>query len=328
MQSLGDHRRPGRWLDVGRNRSRVLSLAIRYRARRGAAGPTISPRAGGATPYVGSAHAPRYSLPCYGLGNQYESASRTCACDTCATSRCVGPRRSDAAPGSLECTHSVHPDRRCCCRYPRSSPREAAARGLVRAGSHHADTPRATIGGLGGTTAGRLHRISVRARRTNHQGRPGPRRYDTPHPDRVAQGERPGIRVDGRLLRSTRLRRAGSGRATRAGTDCDAARHASTGASDGNPRAGGRRSRAQSRTFGTVNYAPETLEGWYALHQIFRTAAAVLACPAEGGWTAAAPLIGSRADVMLIHFRPTLDAIGAAQRRLGNEPFVDRSTLV
>jgi len=93
-----------------------------------------------------------------------------------------------------------------------------------------------------------------------------------------------------------------------------------------------------------VNYAPETLEGWYALHQIFRTPAAVLAdveacagisralaelaCPAEGGWTAAAPLIGSRADVMLIHFRPTLDAIGAAQRRLGNEPFVDRSTLV
>jgi len=93
-----------------------------------------------------------------------------------------------------------------------------------------------------------------------------------------------------------------------------------------------------------VNYAPETLEGWYALHQIFRTPAAVLgdagaragmsraladlACPAEGGWTAAAPLIGSRADVMLVHFRPTLDAIGAAQRRLGSEPFVERSTLV
>lgn len=93
-----------------------------------------------------------------------------------------------------------------------------------------------------------------------------------------------------------------------------------------------------------MNHAPETLEGWYALHQIFRIPAAVLAdssardgmsgalaelaCPAEGGWTAAAPLIGSRGDVMLIHFRPTLDAIGQAQRRLGTEPFVERSALV
>ncbi|HEV2179922.1 MAG TPA: chlorite dismutase family protein [Gemmatimonadaceae bacterium] len=93
-----------------------------------------------------------------------------------------------------------------------------------------------------------------------------------------------------------------------------------------------------------MNYAPETLEGWYALHQIFRVPPAVrddsaardgmsralaeLACPAEGGWTAAASLIGSRADVMVIHFRPTLDAIGHAQRRLGTEPCIDRSALV
>lgn len=93
-----------------------------------------------------------------------------------------------------------------------------------------------------------------------------------------------------------------------------------------------------------MNYAPETLEGWYALHQIFRVPAPVLAdaaardgmsralaelaCPAEGGWTAAAPLVGSRADVMIIHFRPTLDAIGDAQRRFGSEPFVERSALV
>ncbi len=93
-----------------------------------------------------------------------------------------------------------------------------------------------------------------------------------------------------------------------------------------------------------MNYAPETLEGWYALHQIFRIPAAILAdsaardgmsralaelaCPAEGGWTAAAPLIGSRADVMIVHFRPTLDAIGQAQRRLGSEAFVERSALV
>ena len=93
-----------------------------------------------------------------------------------------------------------------------------------------------------------------------------------------------------------------------------------------------------------MNDAPETLEGWYALHQIFRIPAAVLAdaagrdgmsralaelaCPAEGGWTAAAPLIGSRADVVIIHFRPTLDAIGRAQRRLGSEGCIERSTLV
>jgi hydrogen peroxide-dependent heme synthase len=41
--------------------------------------------------------------------------------------------------------------------------------------------------------------------------------------------------------------------------------------------------------------------------------------PAEGGWSAVVGLIGSRADVMFVHFRPTLDALGAAERRLGRE---------
>ena len=93
-----------------------------------------------------------------------------------------------------------------------------------------------------------------------------------------------------------------------------------------------------------MNYAPETLEGWYALHQIFRVPPALfadfatrdgiaralteLACPPEGGWTAAAPLFGSRGDVMIFHFRPTLDAIGEVQRRLAREAFVERSPLV
>lgn len=93
-----------------------------------------------------------------------------------------------------------------------------------------------------------------------------------------------------------------------------------------------------------MNYAPETLEGWYALHQIYRVPASLsvdvaardgmsraladLACPAEGGWTAAASLVGSRADVMLVHFRPTLDDIGRVQRRLGSEAVVERSSLV
>ena len=85
-------------------------------------------------------------------------------------------------------------------------------------------------------------------------------------------------------------------------------------------------------------HPPETTEGWYALHQVFtwnrlalrsisgehrlvlrpqaeRTLTA-LAAPAAGGWSAVVPLIGSRADVMFVHFRPTLDDIGQAQQEL------------
>jgi peroxiredoxin len=89
----------------------------------------------------------------------------------------------------------------------------------------------------------------------------------------------------------------------------------------------------------TNAYPAETVEGWYALHQMFgvdrgalramgqdrlgvavRAATATLdtlATPAEGGWSAVVPLVGSRADVMLVHLRPTLDALGAIQPRLG-----------
>ena len=83
-------------------------------------------------------------------------------------------------------------------------------------------------------------------------------------------------------------------------------------------------------------YPAESVEGWYALHQIFSldrpglralpqaqrdamrqeagTVLADLASPASGGWTRVVPLTGSRADVMLVHFRPTFDELGAAQR--------------
>lgn len=93
-----------------------------------------------------------------------------------------------------------------------------------------------------------------------------------------------------------------------------------------------------------MTHAPETLEGWYAVHQIYRmpndgladaatraSAAAALgelACPGEGGWSAVAPLIGSRADLLVMHFRPTLDAVGQAQRRLAAEPMFVRAPLV
>lgn len=88
----------------------------------------------------------------------------------------------------------------------------------------------------------------------------------------------------------------------------------------------------------STSHPPETTEGWYAFHQVLRwnrmqlrstdpgrlaaarkTAGSTLAsmtAPRAGGWTAVVPLIGSRADVMLVHFRPTLDDIGEAQRSL------------
>jgi hydrogen peroxide-dependent heme synthase len=95
----------------------------------------------------------------------------------------------------------------------------------------------------------------------------------------------------------------------------------------------------------TDAYPAETVEGWYALHQMLgvdrgalraigrdrvaeavRAAAATLdalATPAGGGWSAVVPLVGSRADVMLVHLRPTLDALGEVQARLGCLAFFD-----
>ncbi len=99
----------------------------------------------------------------------------------------------------------------------------------------------------------------------------------------------------------------------------------------------------------SIAHPPETLEGWYAFHQIFRvnrqaldarpavlarmgeSAGAALAVadakPAEKsrgkrpnakdtpgkGWSCFVRLIGSSADLMIIHFRDSLDAIAAAQ---------------
>jgi hydrogen peroxide-dependent heme synthase len=79
-----------------------------------------------------------------------------------------------------------------------------------------------------------------------------------------------------------------------------------------------------------VAQPPETLEGWHALHQIYtcethdvkqgdtlaaagQAIAAAVGKPSEG-WTAVVGLIGSVADLLVVHFRPTLDAIGDAQR--------------
>ena len=92
-------------------------------------------------------------------------------------------------------------------------------------------------------------------------------------------------------------------------------------------------------------HPPETTEGWYVLHQVFawnRSAVraipderlanlrqqaegvlASLATPANGGWSAVVPLIGNQADVLFVHFRPTLDEIGAVQRELATAALFD-----
>jgi chlorite dismutase len=71
-------------------------------------------------------------------------------------------------------------------------------------------------------------------------------------------------------------------------------------------------------------HPPETLEGWYVLHQVFsRVPGAAqrrveLTQPADTaeGWSVLVDLIGSKSDLMVMHFRPTLDAIGEAQRAM------------
>lgn len=86
----------------------------------------------------------------------------------------------------------------------------------------------------------------------------------------------------------------------------------------------------------TLALAPETLEGWYVLHQAFALDRAAVrelsahefdaaaaefttvmhelaAGDAEQGWSVLVPLVGSKADVMVMHLRPTLDALGQAQ---------------
>ena len=86
--------------------------------------------------------------------------------------------------------------------------------------------------------------------------------------------------------------------------------------------------------------APATLEGWYALHQVFSAdwaklralsaedraviageAAALfaeLAEGADGGWSATFRLVGGGGDWLFVHFRPTLDELAEVQRRVSD----------
>jgi hydrogen peroxide-dependent heme synthase len=81
--------------------------------------------------------------------------------------------------------------------------------------------------------------------------------------------------------------------------------------------------------------APATLEGWFALHQMFvidwpalrrdgnardvaadaRRVLAELDPPGGAGWSGAFQLVGGGADLMFVHFRETLDGLAAAELR-------------
>jgi peroxiredoxin len=79
-----------------------------------------------------------------------------------------------------------------------------------------------------------------------------------------------------------------------------------------------------------IAHPPETLEGWFALHQIFRfrdprvdasrlaklVSGASSGTAAATGWSCFVRLIGSSSDLMVIHFRDSLDSIGVAQQDL------------
>jgi len=94
-----------------------------------------------------------------------------------------------------------------------------------------------------------------------------------------------------------------------------------------------------------IAHPPETLEGWFALHQVFRfrnprvdagrlaklvNGAATALQPSKhsaakpkraqtgvaAGWSCFVRLIGSGSDLMAIHFRDSLDSVGVAQAEL------------
>ncbi|MBW3628699.1 MAG: heme-dependent peroxidase [Gemmatimonadetes bacterium] len=81
---------------------------------------------------------------------------------------------------------------------------------------------------------------------------------------------------------------------------------------------------------------PATLEGWYALHQMFavdwarlgaesadrrealltEAAAHFSAAASDAGWSAAFQLVGGGADLLFVHFRESIDEIGGVETAL------------
>lgn len=90
----------------------------------------------------------------------------------------------------------------------------------------------------------------------------------------------------------------------------------------------------------TVAHPPATLEGWYASHHLLalphgsdpsesdlaaaRDTVADLACGTDGSWSMVVPLVGSRADVMIVHLRPTLEELASAESRVKRDRFLGR----
>lgn len=90
----------------------------------------------------------------------------------------------------------------------------------------------------------------------------------------------------------------------------------------------------------SLAHPPATLEGWYASHHILaiprdvrpsssdvaaaRGTLADIARGADGSWSLVVPLTGSAADVMIVHLRPTLEELAAAEQRVKSDPFLGR----
>lgn len=86
------------------------------------------------------------------------------------------------------------------------------------------------------------------------------------------------------------------------------------------------------------NLPPETVEGWYVLHQVFhidQDLADILQGAESSifekrspevenaeGWSTAISLVGSTAEVMFMHFRKSFDEIGNVQRELARQPWM------
>ena len=95
--------------------------------------------------------------------------------------------------------------------------------------------------------------------------------------------------------------------------------------------------------------APLTLEGWYVLHQGFRLADPLLkdlpprdrdqlarefeellagwSDLGDDGWTGAYRMVGGGLDLMLVHFRPSLEELAACERAVSRTTFGDYAYL-
>lgn len=89
-----------------------------------------------------------------------------------------------------------------------------------------------------------------------------------------------------------------------------------------------------------VTIAPLVLDGWFLLHQFFRLAPPADSDPSvraeslqelqrlleewedlgDGGWTGAFRIVGGGTDLMLVHFRPSLESLAEVEKRIHAHP--------